>query len=205
MFGKIFGGPTVQLVEYQGGTLLFRTKKEFKTGEELDLKVAGRGGKPAKVKGTLEACRSVASGGYVCTARVDDLAHQRELSRLEAFTVEVDPDIRQHPRKVREVEIDSPDLQGQTVDVSAGGVQVRTRTPLRVSQIVHLHLMPGLNCQAKVTWVSGERAGLEFCIEDDASTKVLLERFASGRTVPSADQPAPTKKTVLPPPDYESV
>ena len=205
MFGKIFGGPTVQLIEYQGGNLLFRSKKEMKPGEELDLKVAGRGGKPARVKGVLSACRPVSSGGFICTARIEDLAHHRELARLEAFSPEVDPDIRQHPRKAREVEIDCPDLKATTVDVSAGGVQVKTRTPLRISQILRINLMPGLTCQATVTWVSGERAGLEFCIEDDAATQVLLERFASGRIIPTADKPAPAKQSVMPPPDYESV
>ena len=35
--------------------------------------------------------------------------------------------------------------------------------------------------------------------------KVVLERFASGRVIPTADRPAAAKKTVMPPPDYESV
>lgn len=205
MFGKIFGGPTVQLIEYQGGNLLFRSKKEFTPGQEIDLKVAGQGGKPARVRGIINSCRPIASGGFACTARIEDLAHHRELARLEAFSSNVDPDLRQHPRKPREVEIDCPDLKATTVDVSPGGVQVRTQTPLRVSQVLRLHLMPGLTCQAKVTWTSGERAGLEFCIEDDHATQVLLERFASGRIIPTADQPAAAKKTVVPPPDYESM
>jgi hypothetical protein len=205
MFGKIFGGPTVQLIEYQGGSLLFRSKKELTPGKELDLKVAGRGGKPARVKALLGSCRPIASGGFACTARVDDLAHHRVLARLETFSSTSDPDLRQHPRKSRKVEIDCPDLKATTVDVSAGGVQVSTRTPLTVSQILRLNLMPGLTCQAKVTWMNGERAGLEFCIEDDAATQLLLERFASGRVMPTAEKQKPTpQKLVAPPPDYES-
>ena len=80
-----------------------------------------------------------------------------------------------------------------------------TSTSLTVAQILRLDLMPGLTCQAKVTWVSGERAGLEFCIEDDAATKVLLERFASGRVIPTADKPPTPQKLVSPPPDYETL
>jgi len=206
MLGKIFGGTAVQLLDYQGGNLLFRSKKKLTPNTTVDLKVAGRGGKPARVKGALESCRPIASGGFACTARIDDLDHHRVLSRLEPFSAEVDPDIRQHPRTPREVPIDCPDLKGTTVDVSAGGVQVDTKTPLTVSQVLRLPLMPGLTCRAKVTWVQGQRAGLEFCIEDDAATKVLLERFASGRVIPTAEKP-PTagKKTVVPPPDYESI
>ena len=157
MFGKIFGGPTVQLIEYEGGNLLFRSKKELTPGKEFDLKVAGRGGKPARIKGLLGACRPIASGGFACTARIEDLAHHRVLARLDAFSSNEEPDLRQHPRKARKVEIDCADLQGTTVDVSAGGVQVSTRTPLTVSQILRLNLIPGLTCQAKVTWLNGER------------------------------------------------
>lgn len=203
MFAKIFGGPVVQLVEYENGQLLFRSKKPFQTGQLQDLKVAGRQAKPAKIKAVLKACRPIETGGYACSANVADPGYQRELSRLSAYSETPQPGLRQWVRKARHLEIESPDFKATSIDISAGGMQVRTATDLSTRQTLRINLAPGLNCKAKVAWVRGERAGLEFC-QEDAVTQMLLERFASGRASCSTTDLAKPAGKVIAPPSYQS-
>ena len=203
MFAKLFGGPVVQLVEYENGRLLFRSKKPFESGQLQDLKVAGREGKPARIKAVLKACRPIEDGGYACSAGVDDPGYQRELSRLSAYSQRPQPGLRQWVRKPRQLDIESPDFQATSIDISAGGMQVRTASQLSTRQTLRIVLAPGLNCTAKVAWVRGERAGLEFC-QEDSVTQMLLERFASGRACCSTTDKNKPALDVIAPPSYQS-
>jgi PilZ domain len=203
MFGKVFGGPIVQLVEYHDGQLLYRAKREPKTGPSQPIRVAGQLGKPAKIKISVQSTRPLDTGGFACTGSVTDAGHQRELSRLRSYTLTPEPGMRRHPRSARRVDIDCTDLRATSIDISTGGMQVETQMTLTPGATLKLQLMPGLGCQARVAWVQGQRAGLEFWETDDA-TKLLLSRFASGRMIPTASKPTKRNKTVAPP-DYESL
>lgn len=201
MFGKVFGGPIVQLVEYHDGVLLFRGKKNFKSGSDHYFRVAGASGKPAKVKATVTAARPLDNGGYLTSGQVTDSAQQRELSRLRAYSDNTEAGMRQYPRTRRKVDIVCTDLTATSIDISTGGMQVETKMSLTPGQMLKLQLIPGLGCQSRVAWVQGQRAGLEFRDTDDA-TKLLLSRFAEGRIIPTAQKRAPSK--LVAPPDYKS-
>lgn len=204
MFGKVFGGPVVQLVEYESGRVVFKSKKEFTIGCRVSVRVAGRLGKPAKVQGVLEACRPLECGGYACLATVEDQGHCRELDRLSNYRETPEPGLRQSVRHLREIPIEGPDFQATTIDVSAGGLQLATAGSLVVGQTLSLTLTPGLTCRARVAWIGPGRAGVEF-IEIDAVTKMLLERFACGRAVhcSSLSGTSASPLSLITPPDYQ--
>ncbi|HIB68475.1 MAG TPA: PilZ domain-containing protein [Phycisphaerales bacterium] len=203
MFDKFMGGQLVQMVEYRQGDLLYRAKKATPIGPDQALRVAGLNGKKTKVVAAVTCARPLEGGDFLCVAQVHDLAQQRELSKLCPASANPDSKLRQHPRNERKVEITCNDRAATSIDISEGGLQVETEDHLEEGQVLSLKLMEGLTCQARVAWVKGTRAGLEFQEVDDA-TKILLTRFASGRIIPTASKP-PKRLKVIAPPDYHSL
>ena len=212
MFGKVFGGPLVQLVEHDRERLVFRSKRKLKVGQDTYLKVAGQLGKPAKIKGEITACRALTGGGFVCTAKVSELCHQRELGRLGPYSVASETGLRQSVRHPRTLPIKWGNADATSIDVSSGGLQIESNAPLTQDEISKLILNSELSCEARVAWVKDNRAGLEFWEVDDA-TKILLSRFASGRAAPGAAkpkiEPAPMKSLdklkLMGAPSYDSM
>lgn len=205
MFGKLFGGVTVQLVEHQSGRLVFRSKSDLTIGQTMSLKVAGQNGKPAKIKAAVTGSRVLEDGGILCTASVEDTSHQRELSRLNAYSAGPGSGIRRSPRVLRRLNVDCIDFMATSVDISSGGIQLQTTEVLRAGQMLNLKLSPGLGCQARVAWIRGDKAGLEFW-EVDEATGLLMSRFVSGRAIPTAIKPVPSPKSrlaLITPPSYD--
>lgn len=203
MFEKVFGGPVVQLVEQRQEQLVFQAKRKLKVGQDQAFKVAGQSGKPAKVRGLVTSLRALSSGGFLATAQIKDLAHQRELNRLGAYSSKPAPGARQEPRQNRRITVETSKMVLTTVDVSSGGMQVVSDGGLTPGEVLKLHLMPNLSCDARVAWCAEGRAGLSFCETDDA-TKLLVSHFASGRAVPSA-QKSVKRTNFVPPPSYQAL
>lgn len=201
MLERLFGGPTVQLVEYESGQLLFKIKKVPALGVSSAFKVVGLTGKVAKIKALVKSVRPLDTGDFLTMAEVVDPTAKNLLAPLRG--INSGPGLRQYPRASRQVDIHCRDLVARSVDISTGGMQVETAMKLEPGQSLHLQLIPGLSCGARVAWVQGQRAGLEFRDTDDA-TKLLLTRFAEGRVIPTA-QKTPDRMKKAAPPDYRSM
>ena len=200
MLESVFGGPVVQLVEYSEGKLLYRAKRSPKVGSLQKLRVAGLTGKPVKVKADVTSIRALEGGGFLGLASVPNTEHRSVLAPLQGINRA--PDMRRHPRVARRVDIRCTELVATSVDISTGGMQVETGMELATGQTLWLTLIPGLRCKARVAWVQGVRAGLEFRDVDDA-TELLLSRFAEGRVIPTVKKSTARLKYAAPP-DYES-
>lgn len=201
MLDRLFGGPTVQLVEYDAGRILFKSKKAPRPGVSSAFKVVGISGKMAKIKALVKSVRPLETGDYLSLADVSDPSAKSLLAPLHG--INAGPGMRRYPRTPRKVDIHCRDLVATSVDISTGGMQVTTGMKIEPGQSLFLQLIPGLSCRARVAWVQGERAGLEFQDTDDA-TKMLLTRFAEGRVIPTA-QKSPHQMKSAAPPDYKSL
>ena len=189
------------MVEYGDGKLLYKAKRSPKLGSLQSLKVSGLTGKAVKVKALVESARSLEGGGFLGLGRVDDAGHRSQLAPLRG--INRGPDMRQHPRSERKVDINCTDLVATSIDVSCGGMQVETGMSLSAGQTLMLTLIPGLRCQARVAWATGRRAGIEF-EETDEATKLLLSRFAEGRVIPTVDKKASSARLkAAAPPEYD--
>lgn len=205
MFNKVLGGPLVQLIEQHGDSLVFKAKKQPKLDTEIPLRVEGQLKKALKVKATVESCRALEEGGYLCSARVAAPAQQRELAQLGAHTSSGGLGLRRDRRIPRRVKISSGEESATTIDISPSGVQIESAMALGPEQTLRLSLMPGLNVVARVAWAQGSRAGLEFS-EVDEATRLLLSHFASGRAIPHSRESKPGfQSKVVAPPSYESL
>ena len=201
MLNRLFGGPTVHLVEYEAGRLLFKMKKAPTLGSLSPFKVVGLTGRVAKIKATVNSVRALETGDYLVLTEVNDSDARTALAPLKGLNS--GPGLRRYARASRKVDINCKDLIARSIDISTGGIQVETAMKLEPGQALFLQLMPGLSCQSRVAWVHGERAGLEFQDTDDA-TKLLLTRFAEGRVIPTAKKDTSRLKSAAPP-DYKSM
>lgn len=205
MLNMVLGGPLVQLIEHNGDSLVFISKKEPKKGTEIALRVEGQTKKALKIKATVDTCRPLQTGGYLCSARVPVPALQRELAQLGAHSSSHGLGLRRDRRIPRRVKISSGEQTATTIDISASGVQIESSLALGPDQTLRLSLMPGLNVVARVAWASGRRAGLEFS-EVDEATRLLLSHFASGRAIPnSKENKVGFQSKLVAPPSYESL
>lgn len=201
MLSRLFGGPTVQLVEYEEGRVLFKSKKEPTRGVASAFKVVGISGRVAKIKALVRSVRPLETGGYLSLADVCDPLSKDLLAPLQG--INSGPGLRRYPRSARKVDIHCRDLVATSIDISTGGMQVTTSMKVEPGQSLFLQLIPGLSCRARVAWVQQERAGLEFQDTDEA-TKLLLTRFAEGRVIPTARRSPHLMKMAVPP-DYKSL
>ena len=167
--------PVVELVDAKDGQVVFTSNRQLKVGKDtsvrVSLKAEAGSARIVPLKVFVHQARPVAKG------QVAYVAALREELPFEPMSKQVDSDaLRRGERLDCHLRILSPDLPGYSaisVDMSATGMQIETRSAVDVGEIVRLRLeteiseLEIIEVQARVAWCRPEgkkrfRAGLEF-------------------------------------------
>lgn len=188
MILDFWNGPVMDYIDNQESVVVLRSRRQYKPGREVSVRIAVPGNRPAPTRVVVKSCRPLETGGYAVSAFLPTGAQIEDVeTNVDTAT---DAALRSSPRLECHICVLSKDLPGYravTVDYSCGGVQLEVPGEVEpgASVLVRLEFdvntLPALECKARVAWCSAYdrknyRVGLQF-VDLDAKAREVLDRF----------------------------